>query len=397
MIVSSIRDTQKQLNTLLQKRPDKIRSRNKARLGVLRECKKMRTLSIQPGQQKNKVNDIAETDGTEPPITESYLETPFDVLANSTGDWSWLDLGLNETDTLTSEYVPQSADNSAACLGISSDNSLLPVEATDGGLAISLRNYDFLEVQADDMSSSLGFPFSSPLAEPPLFDFEFHPLTLASTVSHSRSGSKVQSYANQDQSFDTPANVTYCDVGNGQLPEPPRVCNSNDWMTTESKNHDLKYADSILSPDIKSSASSLISINSLRKRLSLKYSDSYLGDILSLMQNLTIAGSSAISTKGGKGRFSKAMSGTFMSRCETAASLPDIVEMPGLDEEVEKSTKQLKREPSVVLPGVFPACCWGQINSNKLRQCSHGIDGRVLGPECRPPGRQLYRSTEIAA
>ena len=115
MIVSSIRDTQKQLNTLLQKRPDKIRSRNKARLGVLRECKKMRTLSIQPGLQKNKVNDIAETDGTEPSITESYLETPFDVLANSTSDWSWLDLGLNETNTLTSQYVPQSADHPAVC------------------------------------------------------------------------------------------------------------------------------------------------------------------------------------------------------------------------------------------------------------------------------------------
>lgn len=352
----------------------------------------MRTLSIQPGPQKNKANDIAETDGTEPPISESYLETPFDVLANSTSDWSWLDLGLNETKTLTSQYVPQSAYHPAVCPGISSGNRLLPVEATDGGLATSLRNCDFLEVQSDDVSSSLGFPFSSPLTEPPLFDFEFHPLTLASTVSHSQSGSKVQSHANQNQSFDTPASVIYCDVGNGQLPEPPRVCNSNDCMTTESKNHDLKYADSILSPDAKSSASSLVSINSLRKRLSLKYSDSYLGDVLSLMQNLTITRSSAISTKVGKRRFSKAMSGTFTSRCETVASLPDVIEMPGFDGEVEKSTKQLKREPSVVLPGVFPACCWGQINSSKLRQCSHGIGGRVLGPECRPPGRQLYRS-----
>jgi hypothetical protein len=85
--VSSIRDTQKQLNILLQKRPDKIRSRDKARLGVLRKCKKMRTLSIQPGPQKNKANDIAETDGTEPPISESYLEAPLGVLANSTSDW----------------------------------------------------------------------------------------------------------------------------------------------------------------------------------------------------------------------------------------------------------------------------------------------------------------------
>jgi len=54
------------------------------------------------------------------------------------------------------------------------------------------------------------------------------------------------------------------------------------------------------------------------------------------------------------------MSGTFTSRCETVASLPDIIEMPGFDGEVEKSTKQLKREPSVVLQGYFQHVAGGR-------------------------------------
>jgi len=65
------------------------------------------------------------------------------------------------------------------------------------------------------------------------------------------------------------------------------------------------------------------------------------------------------------------MSGTFTSRCETVASLPDIIEMPGFDGEVEKVHEAAQREPSVFSQGIS-SMLLGQINSNKLRLCSHG-------------------------
>jgi hypothetical protein len=91
------------------------------------------------------------------------------------------------------------------------------------------------------------------------------------------------------------------------------------------------------------SSKSIMSLRSLKKRLQSKYSTSFLGDIKSLMERLTISEASEMSsTMTGK---------TSSSKTVSRISVPTKMEHP------------------VILPGSFPQYCWEHINHNELRKC----------------------------
>jgi len=91
------------------------------------------------------------------------------------------------------------------------------------------------------------------------------------------------------------------------------------------------------------SSKSIMSLRSLKKRLQSKYSTSFLGDIKSLMERLTISeGSEMSSTVTGR---------TSSSKTVSRISVPTKMEHP------------------VILPGSFPQYCWEHINHNELRKC----------------------------
>ena len=91
------------------------------------------------------------------------------------------------------------------------------------------------------------------------------------------------------------------------------------------------------------SSKSIMSLRSLKKRLQSKYSTSFLGDIKSLMERLTISEASEMSST---------MTGrTSSSKTVSRISVPTKMEHP------------------VILPGSFPQYCWEHINHNVLQKC----------------------------
>lgn len=91
------------------------------------------------------------------------------------------------------------------------------------------------------------------------------------------------------------------------------------------------------------SSKSIMSLRSLKKRLQSKYSTSFLGDIKSLMERLTISEASEMSST---------MTGrTSSSKTQSRISVP------------------IKMDHPVILPGSFPQYCWEHINHSILRKC----------------------------
>lgn len=127
-------------------------------------------------------------------------------------------------------------------------------------------------------------------------------------------------------------------------------------------------APSFLESGLKSSGNSILTISSLRKRLSLKYSDSYVGDIVSLMHNLTVAGSSAISTNKTVRKARKVLS-TFTSNFNAGTTLSPVEEVPQEETDFPSSHKNLH---PVTLPGIFPTCCLASNERSQICPCRHG-------------------------
>jgi len=131
--------------------------------------------------------------------------------------------------------------------------------------------------------------------------------------------------------------------------------------TIKPDTHDTR---SILS--MGNSIRSVMSLRSLKKRLQSKYSTSFLGDIKSLMERLTISESSEISST---------MSGrTSSSKTQSRISIPTKIDHP------------------VVLPGSFPQYCWEHINHNELRKCDDLKAPCSCGPIFQLIGMETHRS-----
>jgi hypothetical protein len=96
---------------------------------------------------------------------------------------------------------------------------------------------------------------------------------------------------------------------------------------------------------IGNSSKSIMSLRSLKKRLQSKYSTSFLGDIKSLMERLTISESSE-------------MSSTMTGRTSSSKTAT-----------ISRISVPTKMEHPVILPGSFPQYCWEHINHNELRKC----------------------------
>ncbi|KAE8443631.1 hypothetical protein EG329_001489 [Mollisiaceae sp. DMI_Dod_QoI] len=372
------RDVQEQLKSLLQNRPDKIRARGrttKTRLQVLRECKRMRKERQQLVQQDDTIQevDVADTTG----LAISSHETTPSVPESSKGDWSWLDLGLNDSISLALDNAPNIDMWYSESGFVAAKSGLLPPPPDDDsvgiGLAIPLLEPYELFPELDNWTTDLdSFTFPPSITDLPLLNAD--PSLSEASIYLSQSYTTSESPRLSSPRPDSPTvevKIALSHAGSDALQNFMDNPSSNREFDFGSMDGTGQYAASVFGPGGKSSRASVLTISSLRKRLSLKYSDSYLADILSLMQNLTIAGSSAISSRGTASRMSKALSATVTSHFETAPPLPSLDEMPSIHG-IEKSIpRPRKTSHLVILPGAFPTYCWAQINENKLRPCRH--------------------------
>jgi hypothetical protein len=129
----------------------------------------------------------------------------------------------------------------------------------------------------------------------------------------------------------------------------------------------------------KSCRSSIPSITSLARRLSLKYSESYLGDVISIMRRLSIAGSSVRSSRG---------IGRSLRRESKNPTLLTVNELPAFDDGEAESEETNNREYPVTLPGLFSIYCWEEIKCGRLQSCHHETVSGSRWPNCRPRGHE---------
>ena len=136
----------------------------------------------------------------------------------------------------------------------------------------------------------------------------------------------------------------------------------------------------------RSSRSSYLSITSLNRRLSFKYSQSSLEEINSLMERFTLSGSSIslISNSKSSWRSSKMSANSLLSQSGIPRSLSTMSQHP---------TIPVKPKASVILPGAFHLFCWDQIKyQNILGQCRD--DGLLCQHDC--PTRTFFLSKLLA-
>lgn len=375
----------------MQPRPDKIRTRGrttKTRLQLLRECKHLRHERQQRTQSNNTVEDADETDNFSPAISGHASTTSIPL--NSTGDWAWLDLGLGgtssgpstnaaNTNTRYSEQAPTTAGF---------NQSISPPDENDIGIGVALpflESYSLephLDVWSTDLDPSQYPPSINDMA---LLDADLSNMTEIGPPQLDATPEAPFLSAQRPDSPTIEVKIAVSQGGSNALQTSPG--DSNPKVNANSRDDIDWRAPGAHTLGRKFSRTSMLSVSSLRKRLSLKYSDSYLEEIQSLMQNLTIAGSSAISTKN---RISKALS-TTTSQLEAMQPLAVVDQMPSLDGS-KKVLPRTRNTHPVLLPGSFPTFCWADINNNKLRPCRHGIEGSLRGPNCRPTSRETYRS-----
>jgi ankyrin repeat protein len=132
-----------------------------------------------------------------------------------------------------------------------------------------------------------------------------------------------------------------------------------DRLVTESASlGDNLDTESLLPTRGRPSRESVLTMTSLNRRLSAKYTPSYLDDVMSLLEHHTISGSSTRNSEISSRRSSK----SFLRQSEIRRGLTAMDEQPVLP---------VKVKPPVVLPGVFHTYCVAQINQNSLERCRH--------------------------
>jgi hypothetical protein len=351
MVQNSKRDVQKQLNVLLQSRPDKIRSRGtmpKVRLRAMREC---RTLHPSTQSQLKQEEDGNKAEQNEITSSECDLEPALSICGDPPIDWSWIDLGL---DTASPMIVNNHNEGSTARPeDLSYENpEIEPNEWPPVGIGDALFNRNAPSPLLDSVPTCVSH--ASSLSNVPLLELD--PSSMHSIVSSSQSTDTVPSVAANWSRPCSPV-VIISEAPEGKqsserlypVPKQP----SQDLHPSNSK--EPLYDESFTYPRVKSYQASVISIRSLRKRLSDK-TESCLGDILSVMQNLTIGGSSVLSSKRGHRRSRKSFSGTLANHGDTTQTPPGVDEM-----EASLFSGRASREHSMLLPWVFTTYSWEEI------------------------------------
>lgn len=294
---------------MLQDRPNQVRSRGpitKTRLRLLRECKDLRSVeaiegalgATEPGPSPNLLGEPSVDFETQ--LDDADLGAYFgsSLPTDQNIDWSgWLDF---DAENISSPpHLSPSGTSMASPMSFMSHNTTVKQER----LTLSPQ--------------------------------EIPKVKIASEYAHS---------------IESPARL--------KLSKPE----ASPDLGTSSQHHKASFAkdsDSIHSTESRSNRS-VISLGSLKKRLHSKYTDSLVGDIKSLMDRLTISGTSDRSS--------------IMAKREKS-----------------QGTLLATAEPPMILPGSFPQYCWEHLNINQLLRCDD-LPYCTLGQIYSPQTTETHRA-----
>ena len=361
-MVTSKRDIQTQLNTLLSSRPNRLRAKGpitKARLQLLRECK-----SVRSAERIKKANLITVSDiGT----SERYASESSEPLSSSTTEPanSWLDFDLLDGNS-TATQSPYVQSGSSPLENSSNFKYFEPID--DHPPLGSWKTEKESSVGLYDIDSVLGLGDYEPipLPEPGLEEWTTSDIN---TESRPRGVEPVYSelQLTTEDGERTPHSGTFTSGDFTSEPLGRTVSYPDETPTPRAIKPEKDDSRSIISNASIGTTRSVLSLRSLKKRLQSKYTTSFLGDIKSLMERLTISeGSEVSSTMTGR---------TSSSKTQSRISVP---------------TKRL--DHPVILPGSFPQYCWEHINHNELRKCDDIKNPCDCGPIFQLIGLETHRS-----
>jgi hypothetical protein len=323
---------------LLQSRPNRLRAKGpitRARLQLLRECK-----TLQSAERMRKAELFAASDINPRERYPSESSEPLSAATIEPAISSWLDFDLDSTSTASQSPYLQSGlstfDHSLNFQHSQSVNTQPPLGPWKTEKAESILGlYEIASAQL-----SLGEYESIPVPTEISEDWVNTSFRLESPLEKFESSySDVQPTAEDRDKTLTPPAVQIIESTSEKcertfsMPEE-----STAPIAVKQDKHDTR---SVLS--MGNSSRSIVSLRSLKNRLHSKYSTSFLGDIKSLLERLTISESSErSSTMTGK---------TSSSKTQSRVSVPTKMEHP------------------VILPGSFPQYCWEHIHHNELRKC----------------------------
>jgi len=323
---------------LLQSRPNRLRAKGpitRARLQLLRECK-----TLQSAERMRKAELFAACDTNSNERYPSESSEPLSAATSEPAINSWLDFDLDGTSTASQSPYLQSglstfdhSSNFQHSQPIDTQPPLGPWKTEKAESILGLYEIASAQLSLGEFES---IPVPTELSE----DWVNTSFRLESPLEKFESSySDVQPTAEDREKTLTPPAA--------QIIEPTsekceRIFSMPEESTTpiaiKPDKHDTR---SVLS--MGNSSRSIVSLRSLKNRLQSKYSSSFLGDIKSLLERLTISESSDISsTMTGK---------TSSSKTHSKISVPTKMEHP------------------VILPGSFPQYCWEHIHHNELRKC----------------------------
>jgi ankyrin repeat protein len=305
------RDVQKQLNLLLQSRPNQVRPKGhltKTPLRLLRECRDLRA---------------SERERSRPPFT-SGPGTEF-----SPGETNFSP-GFEDADPFFLSLINNFNDSSPLDFDLESVSNPSPSSSTATGYK----------------------PEGEYKPSPEIHEIKEEPSILIYDIPEIPPPELIE----EGEAF--PLVTNHIPGNDSKLMPPPEI----NPTKTKSSPHG-RGVGSIMTG--KESFRSLVSFTSLKRRLHSKYSGSFLGDIKSLMDRLTISERSI---------------GSGSRHGSVSNEVPHDIPAP------------IRLEHPVVLPGLFPQYCWEHINSNELRLCDDVNLPCSCGPIYRPLGQETHRT-----
>ncbi|TAQ91311.1 hypothetical protein B7494_g292 [Chlorociboria aeruginascens] len=373
------RDIQKQLNLLLQSRPDQIRLKGhttKTRLAVLRECKNLRktrrTRSYNHQRELRLEESVQEFKQKEPecaPESDDFISTPLDSI--DPADWSWLDLGLGDPyNGAFAGMESEKLQNSSDC-----DSRLL------AGTSVVGSSHDVFGVALP--TSPPKYPHA---ADTPITSYSIPGPNWPLTGSQQSLG-EISLDVGTDTNLSREKSLLRVDLD--LWVELNYNLNPGVSSPSQHPQHRDSQLDRISIAPVPKRLSrvSSMGISSLKRRLSAGYTDSYLGEIKSLMEHLSISNISSISaSRTGTSRQSKYSISSFTTQSDLTPPIPAGEELEVIRDLIDKEA-----HPQI-LPGAFPRFCWGHLSANRLRRCDHGPETLKRQPLCQPAGPVSFRS-----
>jgi ankyrin repeat protein len=434
----SKRDIQKQLECILQPRPNQIRLGAhvaQARLGVLRDCRALRRSRRKAKHLHGQPIVQSRTDIKECCVQEGTQKSVLVPGSGLGGDWSLLDMGPDpghqafspslghlasqESRTIQEIFIevlsagtlslpvlqPGNSGSDIALFQLEEVESLLPSDTERGNFGIqdqrSVEHWPGSFLSNASSTSPAGHNHGSQKSEllPDTLDQRFVNYDWALEISEVQCvhpevfrfpSITLPNHLRIDKSS---LEVSKAIVGSVQ---PNQANPGSDRSATKSTSAsasgisqaihntflgDRPDGESRLPVGGRPSRASLLSITSLNKRLSSKYPHSYLEDIMSLVDRFTISGSSTSFSSSARTSeiSSKKSSRSFQRQSEIIKSL-SVDDQPILP---------IRVKAPVPLPGVFDRYCVAQMEENLLEPCRS--DG-LLCEHTRPDSRRFFVS-----